>query len=245
MADGASVNEATMTGAALLSVRPPGDASADAQAAGREAQSGETPPATARAAEEPHAALPPAAPAHRGGRLFTALCAILSLAGAGVALTAPTFRPHVFELARVWLGEDSPVLRYLASPASDVAQSVPVLPGYALPANQASASLAAVRAELIATLRLELDGVRRAALEQAERDTVERHAVASCRIVHRLGVVPPAEASVAVVVAAAHRSAAFDACRWAMDQVKSAAPIWKKEHYADGGAGWVEGAKLQ
>jgi molybdopterin synthase catalytic subunit len=82
------------------------------------------------------------------------------------------------------------------------------------------------------------------ALEQAERDTVERHAVASCRIVHRLGVVPPAEASVAVVVAAAHRSAAFDACRWAMDRVKNAVPIWKKEHYADGAAGWVEGKKL-
>lgn len=96
--------------------------------------------------------------------------------------------------------------------------------------------------------RLEYEAYRPmalAALERAERDTVERHAVASCRIVHRLGVVPRAEASVAVVVAAAHRSAAFDACRWAMDQVKNAAPIWKKEHYADGSAGWVEGAKLQ
>jgi molybdopterin synthase catalytic subunit len=96
-------------------------------------------------------------------------------------------------------------------------------------------------------VRLEYEAYRPmalAALEQTERDTVERHAVASCRIVHRLGVVPPAEASVAVVVAAAHRSAAFDASRWAMDQVKGTAPIWKKEHYAGGGAGWVEGAKL-
>jgi molybdopterin synthase catalytic subunit len=84
-----------------------------------------------------------------------------------------------------------------------------------------------------------------AALEQTERDTVERHAVASCRIVHRLGVVPPAEASVAVVVAAAHRNAAFDATRWAMDQVKGTAPIWKKEHYAGGDAAWVAGAKLE
>jgi molybdopterin synthase catalytic subunit len=68
--------------------------------------------------------------------------------------------------------------------------------------------------------------------------------VASCRIVHRLGVVPPAEASVAVVVAAAHRGPAFDASRWAMNQVKGTAPIWKKEHYAGGGAGWVEGKAL-
>jgi molybdopterin synthase catalytic subunit len=96
-------------------------------------------------------------------------------------------------------------------------------------------------------VRLEYEAYRPmalAALEQVERATVERHAVASCRIVHRLGVVPPAGASVAVVVAAAHRGAAFDACRWAMDQVKSTVPIWKKEHYAGGGAGWVEGAKL-
>jgi molybdopterin synthase catalytic subunit len=71
-------------------------------------------------------------------------------------------------------------------------------------------------------VRLEYEAYRSmalAALGQTERDTVERHAVASCRIVHRLGVVPAAAASIAVVVAAAHRSAAFDASRWAMDQV--------------------------
>ena len=84
-----------------------------------------------------------------------------------------------------------------------------------------------------------------AALAQAEREAVERFGIASCRIVHRLGAVPPAEASVAVVVAAAHRSAAFDASRWVMDRIKGTAPIWKREHYADGAAGWVEGAKLE
>jgi molybdopterin synthase catalytic subunit len=97
-------------------------------------------------------------------------------------------------------------------------------------------------------LRLEYEAYRPmalAALDQIERDTVERHAVASCRIVHRLGEVPAADASVAVVVAAAHRSEAFDATRWAMDQVKGTAPIWKKEHYAGGGAEWVAGKKLE
>ena len=84
-----------------------------------------------------------------------------------------------------------------------------------------------------------------AALERVERDTVERHRVASCRIVHRLGAVLPAETSVAVVVAAAHRADAFDACRWAMDRVKGTVPVWKKEHYADGGTAWVEGARLE
>jgi molybdopterin synthase catalytic subunit len=84
----------------------------------------------------------------------------------------------------------------------------------------------------------------RAALERIEAEALHRHAVARCHIVHRLGEVPPGEASVAVVVTAAHRAPAFEACRWAMDEVKSTAPIWKKEHYESGDADWVEGTPL-
>jgi len=83
-----------------------------------------------------------------------------------------------------------------------------------------------------------------AALERLEREAVERHDVAACRIVHRLGEVPAAEASVAVVVSAAHRGPAFDACRWAMDTLKREAPIWKKEFFQEGGSAWVEGTPL-
>ncbi len=83
-----------------------------------------------------------------------------------------------------------------------------------------------------------------AALAAIERGACERFAIRSCAIVHRLGEVPPAEASVVVVVAAAHRGAAFDACRWAMDELKSTVPIWKKEHFRDGGADWVAGTPL-
>ena len=83
-----------------------------------------------------------------------------------------------------------------------------------------------------------------AALAALERAACERFAIASCVIVHRLGDVPLAEASVAVIVAAAHRGPAFDACRWAMDELKRTVPIWKQEHYAEGGAGWVEGTRL-
>jgi molybdopterin synthase catalytic subunit len=82
------------------------------------------------------------------------------------------------------------------------------------------------------------------ALEALERRTIEQHAVATCVIVHRLGEVPLSEASVAVAVGAAHRGPAFEACRWAMDELKSGVPIWKKEFYAGGGEGWVEGTKL-
>ena len=83
-----------------------------------------------------------------------------------------------------------------------------------------------------------------AALAAIERAACERFAIAACAIVHRLGEVPIAEASVAVVVAAGHRGAAFDACRWAMDELKRSVPIWKKERYLEGGEGWVEGTKL-
>lgn len=82
------------------------------------------------------------------------------------------------------------------------------------------------------------------AMAAIERAACERFAVASCRIVHRLGEVPPAEASVAVVVTATHRAPAFDACRWAMDELKRSVPIWKQERFADGGAEWVEGTRL-
>lgn len=82
------------------------------------------------------------------------------------------------------------------------------------------------------------------ALEKIEADAASRHAIRSCRIVHRLGEVPPGEASVAVIVVAEHRGPAFDACRWAMDEVKRIVPIWKKEYFDDGDSSWVEGTRL-
>jgi molybdopterin synthase catalytic subunit len=97
-------------------------------------------------------------------------------------------------------------------------------------------------------LRLEYEAYEPMALEalaRIEREAIVKHGVASCAIVHRLGEVPAAEASVAVVVAAAHRGPAFDACRWAMDELKRAVPIWKKEHFADGDSAWVEGKPLR
>ena len=56
---------------------------------------------------------------------------------------------------------------------------------------------------------------------------------------HRIGLLVVGEASVAVLVAHAHRAEAFDACRWAIDAVKHRVPIWKREHYVDGTREWV------
>jgi molybdopterin synthase catalytic subunit len=83
-----------------------------------------------------------------------------------------------------------------------------------------------------------------AALGAIEREALAKFAIGSCRIVHRLGEVPLTEASVAVVTAAAHRAPAYEASRWAMDELKRSVPIWKKEFFAEGDAGWVEGTKL-
>lgn len=57
---------------------------------------------------------------------------------------------------------------------------------------------------------------------------------------HRLGTIAVGEASVAVVVAAPHRTEAFTVCRHVIDEVKRRVPIWKREHHADGTATWVD-----
>ena len=57
---------------------------------------------------------------------------------------------------------------------------------------------------------------------------------------HRIGTLEVGDAAVVVVAAAAHRDAAFDACRYVIDELKRRAPIWKREHYTDGTTGWVD-----
>jgi molybdopterin synthase catalytic subunit len=57
---------------------------------------------------------------------------------------------------------------------------------------------------------------------------------------HRLGELAIGDVAVAVAVAAPHRDAAFDACRWIIDELKARVPIWKLERYADGSTAWVD-----
>ena len=66
-------------------------------------------------------------------------------------------------------------------------------------------------------------------------DEIEaRFGVSRLAIVHRTGAVPPGEPSILVVAAAPHRDAAFAAARFAIDETKARAPIWKAERFADG-----------
>lgn len=63
--------------------------------------------------------------------------------------------------------------------------------------------------------------------------------VLDARCVHRVGSLAIGELAVWVGVSAAHRDAAFSACRFIIDEVKARVPIWKNEHYADGESGWL------
>lgn len=71
-------------------------------------------------------------------------------------------------------------------------------------------------------------------LESIADEIEERFGVARIALIHRLGVVPLGAVSVAVVTAAPHRDAAFEAARYAIDELKARAPIWKAEQFADG-----------
>lgn len=71
-------------------------------------------------------------------------------------------------------------------------------------------------------------------LETIADEIEDRFGVGRVAIVHRLGTVPLGAVSVAVVTAAPHRDAAFQAARYAIDELKARAPIWKAEQFADG-----------
>jgi molybdopterin synthase catalytic subunit len=76
-------------------------------------------------------------------------------------------------------------------------------------------------------------------LAEIERETRERWPVGEMAMIHRLGHLDVGEISVAVAVSCPHRGQAFDACRFAIDQLKEVVPIWKKENWADGNTEWV------
>ena len=71
-------------------------------------------------------------------------------------------------------------------------------------------------------------------LQVLRGEAMARFGAAEAILHHRLGRVEIGEESVVVAVSCAHRAAAFDACRFLIDTLKTRVPIWKKEHFADG-----------
>ena len=93
------------------------------------------------------------------------------------------------------------------------------------------------------TLYLVYEAYDSMALTEMQRLGVEAHQkfdIAHLGIVHRTGRLEIGETSVVIAAGAPHRKAAFQACEWAIKELKRTVPVWKKEVYADGET-WVEG----
>jgi MoaE-MoaD fusion protein len=93
------------------------------------------------------------------------------------------------------------------------------------------------------TLYLDYEAYQEMALKQMDalaEQALQQFSIRDVALVHRLGRLEIGEVSVLIVVASAHRAAAFDACRWLIDTLKRTVPIWKKEYFVDG-AVWADG----
>jgi molybdopterin synthase catalytic subunit len=96
------------------------------------------------------------------------------------------------------------------------------------------------------TLYLNYEAYEEMALKEMEalaEKALAQFQVRDVALVHRLGRLEIGEISVLIVVASAHRAAAFDACRWLIDTLKRTVPIWKKEYFEDG-AVWADGEQF-
>ena len=90
--------------------------------------------------------------------------------------------------------------------------------------------------------RLDYQAYGALAAKEGERilgESKKKFAILDARCVHRVGSLAIGDLAVWVGVSAAHRDAAFAACRFIIDEVKLRVPIWKNEHYADGESGWL------
>ena len=93
------------------------------------------------------------------------------------------------------------------------------------------------------TLYLEYEAYDPMALKQMEElghQALSNFKIRNVSIVHRIGRLEIGETSVAIIVASAHRTAAFDACRGIIDTLKRPVPIWRKEYFEDW-AVWADG----
>ena len=82
-------------------------------------------------------------------------------------------------------------------------------------------------------------GMTEKAIEAMIDEAFRRFDIRAARVIHRVGPLLPLDQIVLVVVTSAHRGAAFQACEFLMDYLKTQAPFWKKE-YTPEGARWVD-----
>lgn len=94
----------------------------------------------------------------------------------------------------------------------------------------------------LAALELEhYPGMAEAEIGQICEQAITRFSLLGLTAIHRVGKIAPGENIVLVIALAPHRHAAFDGASFVMDYLKTSAPFWKKEHFADGRTGgWVD-----
>ena len=83
-------------------------------------------------------------------------------------------------------------------------------------------------------------GMTEKALAGIAAEAERRWPLTGCTIIHRVGRLEPGAPIVLVLTASAHRSAALESCAFLIDWLKTGAPFWKREEFADGTTRWVE-----
>ena len=90
--------------------------------------------------------------------------------------------------------------------------------------------------------QLEYEGYEAVAVKEGQKvldEALEKFDVLRAECVHRVGHLEVGDMAVWIGVSAGHRAAAFDACRYIIEEIKRRLPIWKKEAYVDGDSGWL------
>jgi molybdopterin synthase catalytic subunit len=94
--------------------------------------------------------------------------------------------------------------------------------------------------EKISAMTLEhYPGMTERAMQTIAAEAIDRWALLGCTVIHRVGQLEPGAPIVLVLTAAAHRAAALEACHFLIDWLKTRAPFWKQETFADGRQEWV------
>ncbi|GAA0566989.1 molybdenum cofactor biosynthesis protein MoaE [Craurococcus roseus] len=93
----------------------------------------------------------------------------------------------------------------------------------------------------LAALALEhYPGMTERAIAGIAAEACSRWPLSGCTVIHRVGRLRPGEPIVLVLTASAHRGAALESCAFLIDWLKTGAPFWKREEFADGRERWVE-----
>ncbi len=93
---------------------------------------------------------------------------------------------------------------------------------------------------LVELLLEQYPGMTEPALRRIAGDAAARWPLAGLTVIHRYGALAPGARIVLVATASRHRAAALEACAYLIDWLKTGAPFWKRERFADGRSRWVE-----